>query len=44
MSRKGNGWDNAPVESFCSTLERELVPGRTFQTLAEARLEIFEFI
>lgn len=44
MSRRGNCWDNAPVESFFSTLKRELVHGRLFQTRAEARLELFEFI
>ena len=32
------------MESFFSTLKRELVHGRLFQTRTEARLEIFEFI
>lgn len=44
MSRKGNCWDNAPVESFFSTLKRELVHHRHFQTRSEARSELFEFI
>lgn len=44
MSRKGNCWDNAPVESFFATLKGELVHGRLFQTRVEARLELFEFI
>ena len=44
MSRRGNCWDNAPVESFFSTLKRELVHHRRYQTRAEARAEIFEYI
>jgi transposase InsO family protein len=42
MSEKGDCWDNAPVESFFSTLKKEL--GETFETRAQARLQIFEFI
>ena len=44
MSRRGNCWDNAPVESFFSTLKCELVHGERFETRAEARRSIFEFI
>ena len=44
MSRRGNCWDNAPVESFFSTLKRELVHHRRWQTRTEARAEIFEYI
>ncbi len=44
MSRKGNFWDNAPVESFFSTLKMELVHERRYRTREEARMEIFEFI
>lgn len=44
MSRKGNCWDNAPVESFFSTLKQELVDDRRYQTRYEARSEIFEYI
>lgn len=44
MSRRGNCWDNAPVESFFSTLKRELVHHRRYRTRAEARAEIFEYI
>jgi transposase InsO family protein len=44
MSRKGNCWDNAPVESFFSTLKWELVPERSYQTRSDARSEIFEYI
>jgi len=44
MSRKGNCYDNAVVESFFSTLKNELVHHCIFKTRAEARLAIFEFI
>jgi putative transposase len=44
MSRKGNCYDNAAMESFWSTLKHELVYRRNFATRAEARLAIFEFI
>lgn len=44
MSRKGNCWDNAPVESFFATLKKELIHGRRFATRAQAQSEIFEFI
>jgi transposase InsO family protein len=44
MSRKGNCYDNAPVESFFSTLKNELVRHRQFQSQAEARQAIFEYI
>lgn len=44
MSRKGNCYDNAVVESFFSTLKNELVHDRRYLTRDEARAEIFEFI
>ena len=44
MSRKGNCWDNAPVEAFFSTLKKELVYHRRYQTRMEARADIFEYI
>ena len=44
MSRKGNCYDNAPVESFFGTLKTELVFHRQYETWAEARLDIFEYI
>ena len=44
MSRKGDCWDNAVMESFFSTLKKELVHHRKYRTRAEARQEIFEFI
>lgn len=43
MSRKANCWDNAVVESFFSTLKREL-DDRVFASREEARAMIFEYI
>lgn len=44
MSRVGNCWDNAVVESFFATLTKELVGDRVFETRAEASRAVFEFI
>ena len=44
MSRKGNCYDNAYIESFFGTLKRELIHGCRFRTRAEARQAIFEYI
>ena len=44
MSRKGNCYDNAFIESFWSTLKLELVYRRVFASRQEARHEIFEYI
>lgn len=44
MSRKGNCYDNACMESFFGTLKRELIYGYRFKTRAEARQAIFEYI
>ena len=44
MSRKGNCYDNAPVESFWGTLKTELVHHRQYRTRAEAAREIAEYI
>ena len=44
MSRKGNCYDNAPVESFWGTLKTELVHHRRYQSRAEAGREIAEYI
>jgi putative transposase len=44
MSRKGNCYDNAPVESFFGTFKTELVFHHRYLTRAEARLDIFEYI
>ena len=44
MSRKGNCYDNAHVESFFHSLKTELVYRRKFKTREEARRAIFEWI
>ena len=44
MSRKGNCYDNAPVESFFGTFKTELVFHQQYATQAEARLDVFEYI
>lgn len=42
MSRRGNCYDNAVVESFFSTLKAEL--GRVFETAGVAKAELFDYI
>jgi len=44
MSRKGDCWDNAPMESFFGTLKTESLHRKVFATKEHARQEIFEFI
>jgi len=44
MSRKGNCYDNAPVESFFASLKRELVHRASFATRHEARSAVFAWI
>ena len=44
MSRKGNCYDNAAMESFWSTLKWELVYRRDFATRTQSRTEIFDYI
>lgn len=44
MSRKGNCYDNACIESFHSILKKELIYLEKFKTHKEAREKIFEYI
>jgi putative transposase len=44
MSRKGNCYDNATMESFWATLKLELVYRHCFNTRAQARTQIFDYI
>lgn len=44
MSRKGDCYDNALMESFFGTLKEECVERQTYQTRAEARNAVFEYI
>ncbi len=44
MSRKGNCWDNAPMESFWGKLKTEWLYDRPLRTRGEARQAVFEYI
>ena len=44
MSRKGNCWDNAVVESFFATLKKELVYETDWATRGEAHVALVEYI
>jgi putative transposase len=44
MSRRGDCYDNAPMESFFHTLKTELVHHRQYTTKAEATRDIFAYI
>ena len=44
MSRKGNCYDNAAMESFWSTLKLELIYRRNLTSRSQARSEIFDYI
>jgi len=44
MGSVGDAYDNAMCESFFATLECELLDRRKFQTKAEARMAVFQFI
>ena len=44
MSRKGNCWDNAAVESFFGSLKEECVRSTIYSSHAEARSELFPYL
>lgn len=44
MSRKGNCYDNACGESFFASFKKDIVLGRKFKTIEEAKLEIIDYI
>ncbi len=44
MSRKGDCWDNALIESFFGTLKRELIYRRPWPSIKKARAAIAEYI
>ena len=44
MSRKGNCYDNAPIESFWGTLKNELVYHKDYKTRSEAKADIAQYI
>ena len=44
MSRKGNCYDNAPIESFWSSMKNELIHQTQYESREQARREIVEYI
>ena len=44
MSRRGDCWDNAAMESFFSTMKTERLSRRTYRTRDEARGDVFDYI
>ena len=44
MSRSGNVWDNAAMESFFSSLKTERTARKTYRTRDEARADVFDYI
>ena len=44
MSRKGDCWDNAPMESFFHSLKTELVMHCDYKTRDEARAGLFDYM
>jgi len=44
MSRRGDCWDNAAMESFFSTLKTERVSRKIYRTRDEARADIFDYV
>ena len=44
MSRSGNVWDNAAMESFFSSLKTERIARKTYRTRDQAKAEVFDYI
>ena len=44
MSRSGNCWDNAAMESFFSSLKIERIRGQVYRTRDQARADVFDYI
>jgi putative transposase len=44
MSRSGNVWDNAAMESFFSSLKTERIARKTYRTRDHAKAKVFEYI
>lgn len=44
MSRSGNVWDNAAMESFFSSLKTERVARKTYRTRNQARAEVSDYL
>ena len=44
MSRSGNVWDNAAMESFSSSLKTERTARKTYRTRADAKADVSDYI
>ena len=44
MSRSGNVWDNAAMESFFSSLKTERIGRKVYRTRDAARADVFDYI
>ncbi len=44
MSRAGNVWDNAVMESFFSSLKTERTAAKTYRTRTQAKADVFDYI
>jgi putative transposase len=44
MSRSGNVWDNAAMESFFSSLKTERTAAKTYHTRDQAKADVFDDI
>ena len=44
ISRSGNVWDNAAMESFFSALKTARTERKTYRTRNEARADVFDYI
>ena len=44
MSRSGNVWDNAAMESFFSSLKTERIARKLYRTRDEAKADVFDYI
>ena len=44
MSRSGNVWDNAAMESFCSSLKTGRTARKLYRTRDDARADVFDYI
>jgi putative transposase len=44
MSRSGNCWDNAAMESFFSSLKTERITRKTYRSRDEARADVFDYV
>jgi putative transposase len=44
MSRSGNVWDNAAMESFFSSLKTERIGQKVYRTRDAARADVFDYI